>query len=345
MVVAEERNARVVRPLVQRVDAEERRLVLQPQQAEHGRCDVDLRHQRVDLARRDVLRRVDHQRNLVGLERNLGLAVDARTVIGDHDEDRVVEPGLLGGLAQEIAERVVGVAHARLAAAALGLDAFLLEARTERERLVVRRRHDDREERLAGLVLLAEVLDRAVEQVFVGDAPDVLEADLVDVGAVEHLEAVAREERVHVVEVAVAAVEEAALVAEVVHDLAPAADALVARPAQDRDGRDRRERRGDRFEAAHGARAGRVGVGEPEPLLRVGVEVRRPVLVRAVQLAELGAERLARHDDDVELAEAVGPGGMQPVHLAQRQLRERRAVGRQFRLAAAAGCPPAWRCA
>ncbi len=260
-----------------------------------------------------MFRRVDHQRNLVGLERNLGLAVDARTVIGDHDENRVVEPWLPGGLAQEIAERVVGVAHARLPAAALLRNAQPLEARTERERLVVRRRHDDREERLAGLVLLAVVLDRAVEQVFVGNAPDVLETDLVDVGAVEYLEPVPREERVHVVEVAVAAVQEAALVAEVVHDLAPAADALVAGPAQDRDGRDRRERGSDRFETAHGAGAGGVGVGEPEPLLRVGVEVRRPVLVRAMQLAELGAERLARHDDDVEVAEAIGSGRMQTV--------------------------------
>ena len=121
------------------------------------------------------------------------------------------------------------------------------------------------------------------------------------------------------------------------------ADALVARPPQDRDSRDRRKRCGDRLETAHGAGAGRVRVGEPEPPLRVGVEVRRPVLVRAVQVAELSAERFARHDDDVELAEAIGSGRMSAAHLAQRELRELRAVGHEFRLAAGAGCQPASR--
>ncbi len=84
----------------------------------------------------------------------------------------------------------------------------------ERERLVIRGRHDDREERLAASRLPVVVAQRRVEQILVRDAPDVLEAHrLGDLLAIAHFEAVVAEEVVHVVEVAVAAVQKARVIA------------------------------------------------------------------------------------------------------------------------------------
>ncbi|MND07868.1 hypothetical protein D3C83_301360 [compost metagenome] len=55
MIVIEQRDAMLGRRR-QRVLAEERRLVRQTQQSEHGRREVDLRHQIVHAPRREVLR-------------------------------------------------------------------------------------------------------------------------------------------------------------------------------------------------------------------------------------------------------------------------------------------------
>src|SRR6185369_763271 len=105
----------------------------------------------------------------------------------------------------------VSVAHASGASAALGRDAVGLEPAAERERLVVRGRHDDREEGLAGVMDAVEVTERVVEEVLVADAPDIREAHAVDRAPVDDVEAVVAEERIHVVEVAVSTVQEARL--------------------------------------------------------------------------------------------------------------------------------------
>ena len=72
--------------------------------------------------------------------------------------------------------------------------------------------HDLGEEGLAASALLAfcvQSTNHVVKQILVGDAPDVLEADLVfrDVGAVDHVVVVGRVVGVHVVKIAKAAVE------------------------------------------------------------------------------------------------------------------------------------------
>ncbi len=171
---------------------------------------------------------------------------------------------------------------------------------------MVGRGHDDREERLSSLRLCVVVAQRRVEQVFVRDAPDVLEAHrLRNLRAVAHLESVVREEVVHVVEVAVAAVQEARAVTLLAHHRAPGGNAFIARPTQHRHARDRRQRGRDRLESAYRTSAGRVHVLEPHALLSNAIELRRPVVLRAVELAEFGTEGFARHHDDVELAQAA----------------------------------------
>ena len=69
-----------------------------------------------------------------------------------------------------------------------------------------------------------------IEQVLVADAPDVLESDGFDGLAVHDIEAVAAEKGIHVVEVAVAAVQEAGPVTERPHHGAPGRDVFVAGP-------------------------------------------------------------------------------------------------------------------
>src|SRR3546814_7819994 len=92
-------------------------------------------------------------------------------------------------------------------------DALPISAR-KCERLVVRRRHDDREEWPAFPGAFIEIAKCMLEQILIADTPDVGEARSLDIAAIADREAIAAEVRVHVVETAEAAVQEAALVAE-----------------------------------------------------------------------------------------------------------------------------------
>src|SRR3546814_9919136 len=95
---------------------------------------------------------------------------------------------------------------------------FRSNAARKCERLVVRRRHDDREEWPAFPGAFIEIAKCMLEQILIADTPDVGEARSLDIAAIADREAIAAEVRVHVVETAEAAVQEAALVAELVHD-------------------------------------------------------------------------------------------------------------------------------
>src|SRR3546814_3978268 len=90
--------------------------------------------------------------------------------------------------------------------------------------------------------------DVCSSDLLIADTPDVGEARSLDIAAIADREAIAAEVRVHVVETAEAAVQEAALVAELVHDLAPGHDIRVAGPLDDAFARNRRKRRADCFE-------------------------------------------------------------------------------------------------
>src|SRR3546814_869517 len=116
-----------------------------------------------------------------------------------------------------------------------------------------------------------------LEQILIADTPDVGEARSLDIAAIADREAIAPEVRVHVVETAEAAVQEAALVAELVHDLAPGHDIRVAGPLDDAFARNRRKRRADCFETANGAGAGCIRMREQQALRGQCVEARRQI--------------------------------------------------------------------
>ena len=63
---------------------------------------------------------------------------------------------------------------------------------------------------------------------------------------------------------------------------------------------------GQRLESAHRARARSIGVREPESLPGVVIELGREIVLGAVELAELGAEGLARHNHHIHPSKAAG---------------------------------------
>src|SRR5437773_8657547 len=105
--------------------------------------------------------RVDDERNVVVLGRQLGAAAPLVGVIGDDDEERALEPGLGAGTVDELSDREVGVLDCTLAAGAGGnVDA----PRGIRKGAVIRYGDDVREERLARGMALVELADREPEQ-------------------------------------------------------------------------------------------------------------------------------------------------------------------------------------
>src|SRR5439155_3046352 len=140
----------------------------------------------------DVPGRVDDERDVVVLGRQLGATAPLVGVIGDDDEKGSVEPGLGAGMVDELSDREVGVLDCTLAAGAGGnVDA----PRGIRKGAVIRHGHDVREERLERGMTLVEFADREPEEVLVGHTPDVLEGDLpgLESGAVDDRIAVVRE--------------------------------------------------------------------------------------------------------------------------------------------------------
>ncbi len=231
-------------------------------------------------------------------------AVDTRAVVADDHHHRVVGIRPAGERFHEAPDRVVGVAHACFPAAAARGHAR--DARRERERLVVRGRHHNREDALAASVLRVEDGERVAEQVLVADAPDVAEPRRVHLCAVDHPVAVVAEEIVHVVERPVTAVDERRRVAARGHDGGPVEHALVAGALDDRLGRDRGERRGHGFHAPHGAGAGGVAAREDQAFVGDAIEIRRQPALVAVGPDELRAQRLLQQHDHVERQRAAG---------------------------------------
>ena len=143
--------------------------------------------------------------------------------------------------------------------------------------------------------------ERVGEQRLVGHAPDVLEHDrlLREFGAVDDPVVVGVEVRVHVVEVAVPAVDEAGGVALVLEQLADGREVVVAGAAHDGLPGHRRRAERHRLEPAHRAGAGGVDVGEAEPVAGHAVEVGRQALRRTPGADELGRQALDHDQDDV----------------------------------------------
>src|SRR5882672_6686152 len=151
LVVGEQR-ARVIRAFMQDVVPEEPRAVAEAEHPENRRTDVDLRCDRVDAARRNVPGRVDDERDVVVLRRQLGAAASLVGMVRDDDEERPVEPGFGARGVDELPDREVGVFHGALAAGARGdVDA----PGGVREGAVIRHGHDMREERLAHIMTVS----------------------------------------------------------------------------------------------------------------------------------------------------------------------------------------------
>ena len=207
-----------------------------------------------------------------------------------NDEDGVLVPGFFLQPIEELADGIVGIAHPGLASATLGLDPR--DALGEQIGLVVRGAHDQREDALTARDLLVELFERVVEQFFIGNAPDRGELRLRHVGAINHAPAIRSVVRVHVIEGAVAAVDEGRRIALLAHDCRQIEHGFRWHRCQ---------RGGQGLHATHGSRAARIHMRETEALCGNAIDIRRPAL--AAQAAdELGAHRLLKQEDHVQLA-------------------------------------------
>jgi hypothetical protein len=262
---------------------------------EDRRREVDLAHRRRELAAGcDELGRVENDGDPVVLDGEPGLASHRRAVVGDDDEQRLVEPRLRLGVVDELADCPVRVLDAPLAPARRAdVDAAVGVS----ERPVIRRRHHMRERWLALRRVVVDQREHVGEKRLVGDAPDVLEDDgrLRKVRAVHHAIVIPGEVGVHVVEVAVTAVDKARRVPLPLQNTADCRQAAVVRPPHDRLPRNRGRADRRRLEAAHRPRPGGVGVGELESPASEAIDVGRQAHVRSVRADEL--RRQALHHD------------------------------------------------
>ena len=227
-------------------------------------------------------------------------------MVGDEDEQRVVEPGLAARLRQELADGVVGVFHCSLTPLAGGdVDTPVRVG----VRPVIGGCHQLQEERLAGRMVAIGHLQRLMVEILVGHAPGILEAHLglIDAALIDDAITIAAEEGVHVVEVSAPAIDEDAVVALRAQLLAQAGIAGLAADALD-DGapRGRRYRQGQRLQTAVGARTRGIEIGEHQAVLAQLVQVRGQPTGIAKTAQILGTQALDGDQHHVELARLAG---------------------------------------
>ena len=279
--------------------AEEVRVVAHVEQREERRHQVDLRDDAFDALRLHEARSVDQGRNVVLVQRNLGAAGARCAVVRRDEENRVVEPRLPRSFREELTEGVVGIHHAAVAGLRVVGNADL--SGRVGEGAVVADRHDVGEEGLAALRVFVERADDLAVGVFVAYAPDVGERDLFGriLPLVHDVVAVARKEGLHVVEVAVAAVEILDVIALFAQQRTRGVHAGVVRPLDDTLAGAGRQREGYGFQSAHRAVARRVYAVEGESLLVKRVEYGRQAVRVAETLHERSAHALDRNQHDV----------------------------------------------
>ena len=177
-------------------------------------------------------------------------------MIRRHYENRVPEPGLAFCVIDEFTYGVVGVFYR--SAAAAGRSDIDPPVRVG-VRAVIGRGHDMREERLARGRFQVQRFQGVVVQDFVGDSPDVLKDNRGggEIPAVDHPVIIAAEIAVHIVEVAVPAVDEERGNPLLPEQSAQRGKVLVARAPHHGLPRDRRQTEGERLQTAH--RAGPCG--------------------------------------------------------------------------------------
>src|SRR3954462_2489307 len=121
-----------------------------------------------------MLGRIDEKRDQVLVDRDAHGAARAGAVVGGDYEQRIVEPGALSGLREKTPDRIVAVLDRALAPGpGRNVDApWRIRIGT-----VVARGHHVHERRPSARVLAVDLVEHLVEQVLVGDAPNVLELD------------------------------------------------------------------------------------------------------------------------------------------------------------------------
>ena len=133
-------------------------------------------------------------------------------MVGHDNENRVLKPRLVLRGLEERANGIIRISHPALTVDKLRVNL----ARRPRVRTVVRSRHHEVMEGLAGRMSFVGFLDGPSEGIFVAGTPGVTEARLLAGGfltrQIHHPVAVGPEEVVHVIEKAVAAVDESGVV-------------------------------------------------------------------------------------------------------------------------------------
>ena len=135
-------------------------------------------------------------------------------MVGNDHEERIGKPRPARCLAEQLPDGIVGVAYGSLSRMWVTVDMYF--SRRIGVGTVVARGHDLRKEGLSLLCIGIKDTETLVEDVFVAHTPDVSKRDVFgqNVLAVNDLVAIAAEEVAHIVEVAVAAVEELHVIAE-----------------------------------------------------------------------------------------------------------------------------------
>ncbi len=232
-------------------------------------------------------------------------AADPAVVIGDDQEQGVLPVVRPLRLLEELADGVVRI----LGGVVAGLLGLLIEGDAivgKLERIVVARAEHQAEEGFALFVQGLEGLVGLGHQIFVRGAPGALEHRVLEVLLLDYGgEAVAEEEAAHVVEVALAAVDEAGVVAPLFEQIGDGEEVGLALAKLDHGlGRGRREAGQHRLDAAHRTGAGGVELLERPTLFRQGIDVGGERQA-AEGADELGAQALLQQDHQVLRLAAV----------------------------------------
>ncbi len=266
------------RPLVvvrrEDVPAVELRVIGEVQQGEDGRHQVNLGAKLLHPPRLDEARGIDDRRYVVLVHRDAGLAGAGGAVVGHDDEHGVAEPRSARGLGEELADGEIGVLHgggARLHLTVVGDLPF-----RECVRTMIADCEYDGVERSPALGLLVELLQgHPPVRILVAGTPDVAERYVLlrITVLVDDLEAVAGEVGAHVVEIAVAAVDERGRVAVLPQHGAGGEKSGVVRPFDKAFAGARRNAEGQGLKAADGSVAGGVEVVEDKALFNERVQI------------------------------------------------------------------------
>ena len=269
------------------------------QQGEDGRHQVNLGAKLLHPPRLDEARGIDDRRYVVLVHRDAGLAGAGGAVVGHDDEHGVAEPRSARGLGEELADGEIGVLHgggARLHLTVVGDLPF-----RECVRTMIADCEYDGVERSPALGLLVELLQGHPVRILVAGTPDVAERYVLlrITVLVDDLEAVAGEVGAHVVEIAVAAVDERGRVAVLPQHGAGGEKSGVVRPFDKAFAGARRNAEGQGLKAADGPVAGGVEVVEDKALFNERVQIRSDAVLIAIGGEEIGAQALDGDHHDV----------------------------------------------